>query len=178
VCIARRAGICRPKSARFPGFYRRTSRFLARTYVVRICKRDKRNTTTKTMARGGLTLLALALATQLSVEAFSQNDNAAWNARFAELHSDLYTAPLPAALVSQCKNKGKVSLNQVTANVGAGHFTRAFFLEPDRTVRAATSTARPTTASSRRRRAAVFSRCRRTSGRTAARAPAVERVLV
>ena len=43
-----------------------------------------------------------------------------------------------------------------------------------RAVRAATSTVRPTTASSRRRRAAAFSRCRRTSGKTAARAPAVE----
>ena len=77
------------------------------------------------MARRGLTLLALALATQLSVEAFSQNDNNKWNERFTELHSDLYTAPLPAALVSQCKNRGKSSLNQVTASVGAGHFTRA-----------------------------------------------------
>ena len=48
-------------------------------------------------------------------EAFSQNDNGAWNARFAELHADLYTAPLPAALEAQCKNKGKAaSLNQVT----------------------------------------------------------------
>ena len=73
-------------------------------------------TTTKTMARGGLTLLALALVSQ-SVEGFSQNDNNAWNARFAELHSDLYTAPLPAALVSQCKNKGKSILNQVTHRI-------------------------------------------------------------
>ena len=79
------------------------------------------------MASRALPLLALALATQLSVEAFSQNDNNKWNERFAELHNDLYTAPLPAALVSQCKNKGKVSLNQVTASVGAGHFTRALF---------------------------------------------------
>ncbi len=78
------------------------------------------------MAPRALTL-ALALATQLSVEAFSQNDNSAWNARFAELHSDLYTAPLPAALISQCKNTGKATLNQVTASSRRGTFyARAF----------------------------------------------------
>ena len=65
------------------------------------------------MAIHGLALLALA-ATQLSVEAFSQNDQNKWNARFNELHGDLYTAPLPSALVSQCKNKGTSSLNSVT----------------------------------------------------------------
>ncbi|CAH0365489.1 unnamed protein product [Pelagomonas calceolata] len=65
------------------------------------------------MAPRALTLLALALATQLSVEGFSQSDNSAWNARFAELHNDLYTAPLPAAL-DQCRNKGKSTLAQVT----------------------------------------------------------------
>ena len=52
------------------------------------------------MAIHGLALLALALATQNSVEAFSQSDNSAWNARFDELHNDLYTAPLPPALDS------------------------------------------------------------------------------
>ena len=57
--------------------------------------------------------LLLALAAQRG-EAFSQSDNAAWNARFAELHNDLYTAPLPAALAAQCRKKGKSSLTEVT----------------------------------------------------------------
>ena len=61
------------------------------------------------MAIHGLARLALALAAQRSVEAFSQNDNAAWNARFAELHADLYTAPLPAALEASCRNQGKIN---------------------------------------------------------------------
>ena len=65
------------------------------------------------MAIHGIALLALA-TTQLSVEAFSQNDNGAWNARFAELHADLYTAPLPAALEATCKSKGKYFLTEVT----------------------------------------------------------------
>ena len=49
--------------------------FSART----LCANETRLalTTTKTMAPRALTALALALATQLSVEAFSQNDNAA-----------------------------------------------------------------------------------------------------
>ena len=46
------------------------------------------------MARGGLTLLALALASQ-ECEAFSQNDNNKWSARFAT-HSDLYGHDAPS----------------------------------------------------------------------------------
>ena len=59
--------------------------------------------------------LIIALASLHRGTAFNQNDNTKWTARFAELHGDLYTAPLPPALVSQCKEKGRVTLNEASA---------------------------------------------------------------
>ena len=80
------SSIAARRSARFPGFYRRTSRFFQRVRTLyATASVINVTTTTKTMASRALPLLALALATQLSVEAFSQYDNSAWNARFADL---------------------------------------------------------------------------------------------
>ena len=169
------SSIAARRSARFPGFYRRTSRFFQRVRTLyATASVINVTTTTKTMASRALPLLALALATQLSVEAFSQYDNSAWNARFADLSdsSACYvfgrwaTVRRCSRLDSTSTAPTRVPLSLTASITGSGASLYRSW--------SATACARPTTASSRRRRAATCSRCRPTSGRTAVRAPAVK----